>query len=101
MESFLQSVEADLRNLSTEARKPESLAGQLAGWLVNSEHPEVKVAAERFRPGDVIKARIVFKSDAYELKMTIGNAHSGELCRQVCLITASFYPCSVGIDDSC
>ena len=47
MEVFLQSVEADLRHLSTESRKPETLAGQLAGWLVNSEHPEVKVAAER------------------------------------------------------
>lgn len=47
MEAFLESVELDLRNLSSEARKSDTLAGQLAGWLVNSEHPEVKVAAER------------------------------------------------------
>lgn len=47
MEALLQSVETDLRTLSSESRKSDTIAGQLAGWLANSEHPEVKVAAER------------------------------------------------------
>lgn len=46
-ETFLSILEADLRLLSQESRKSDSLAGQLAGWLSNSEHPEVKEAAER------------------------------------------------------
>lgn len=46
-EAFVTVLEADLRALSTEARKSEGLAGQLAGWLSNSEHPEVKESAER------------------------------------------------------
>lgn len=46
-EAFISILETDLRLLSSESRKSDSLAGQLAGWLSNSEHPEVKEAAER------------------------------------------------------
>ena len=37
----------DLRTLAQEARRPESLAGQLTGWISGPEHPMVKDAAEK------------------------------------------------------
>lgn len=60
MSSFNQVLEAELRNLSAESRKSESLAGQLAGWLVNSEHPEIKVASERA----ILKIRSLSEKDS-------------------------------------
>ncbi|CAD7699922.1 unnamed protein product [Ostreobium quekettii] len=45
--TFMTVLESDLRVLSTEARKSDGLAGQLAGWLNNSEQTAVKDAAER------------------------------------------------------
>ena len=47
MEAFFGALEADLRLLSSEARRPDSLAGQLTGWLSGPEHPLIKEAAER------------------------------------------------------
>ncbi|GMH33400.1 hypothetical protein BSKO_01234 [Bryopsis sp. KO-2023] len=47
IDAFVAVLEADLRTLSNEARKSEGFAGHLAGWLSNSEHPEVKESAER------------------------------------------------------
>ena len=37
----------DLRILAQEAKRPESLAGQLTGWISGPEHPVVKDAAEK------------------------------------------------------
>lgn len=45
--SPLSVVEADLRLLSGESRKSESLTGQLTGWLSGPEHPQLREAAER------------------------------------------------------
>lgn len=46
-DAFLAGLEADLRSLSQEARRSDSLAGQLTGWLSGPEHPAIKEAAER------------------------------------------------------
>ncbi|BDA41918.1 Protein MON2 homolog [Coccomyxa sp. Obi] len=46
-ESALPSLEADLRILSAESRRSESLTGQLTGWLAGPEHPQIKESAER------------------------------------------------------
>jgi hypothetical protein len=46
-EAFLSGLEADLRVLSQEARRADSLAGQLTGWLSGPEHPAIKESAER------------------------------------------------------
>lgn len=46
-DAFLAGLEADLRALSNEARRSDSLAGQLTGWLSGPEHPAIKEAAER------------------------------------------------------
>ena len=43
----LSVLEADLRLLSGESRKAESLTGQLTGWLSGPEHPQLREAAER------------------------------------------------------
>ena len=43
----LSVVEADLRLLSGESRKSESLTGQLTGWLSGPEHPQLREAVER------------------------------------------------------
>lgn len=37
---------ADLRTLSLEAKRPDSIAGQLTGWISGPEHPHIKDAAE-------------------------------------------------------
>ncbi len=46
-ESALPSLEADLRMLSSESRRSESITGQLTGWLSGPEHPQIKESAER------------------------------------------------------
>ena len=46
-EHALAQVEADLRLLSSESRKADSLTGQLTGWLSGPEHPQIKESAER------------------------------------------------------
>lgn len=46
-DAFLAGLEADLRALSQEARRSDSLAGQLTGWLSGAEHPAIKESAER------------------------------------------------------
>jgi len=38
---------SDLKVLAQEAKRPESLAGQLTGWISGPEHPAVKDAAEK------------------------------------------------------
>ena len=43
----LSVLEADLRLLSGESRKAESLTGQLTGWLSGPEHPQLRETAER------------------------------------------------------
>ena len=61
----LSVLEADLRLLSGESRKAESLTGQLTGWLSGPEHPQLREAAERallklrtpLDPGDDASAR--------------------------------------------
>ena len=45
--SLLEAVEADLRALSAEAKRTDSVAGHLTGWFSGPEHPHVKDAAER------------------------------------------------------
>jgi hypothetical protein len=46
-DSALPSLEADLRLLSSESRRSESITGQLTGWLSGPEHPQIKESAER------------------------------------------------------
>ena len=46
-ERFKALLVADLRTLSSEARRSDSLAGQLTGWLSGPEYPAIKDAAER------------------------------------------------------
>ena len=41
------SLVADLRTLSQEAKRPDSLAGQLTGWISGPEHPAIRDAAEK------------------------------------------------------
>ncbi len=41
------SLIGDLKVLAQEAKRPESLAGQLTGWISGPEHPSVKDAAEK------------------------------------------------------
>ena len=43
----LSVLEADLRLLSGESRKSESLTGQLTGWLSGPEHPQLRESVER------------------------------------------------------
>lgn len=38
---------ADLRTLSLDAKKPDSLTGQLTGWISGPEHPLVRDACEK------------------------------------------------------
>ncbi len=38
---------ADLRILSSESRRSESLTGQITGWLSGPEYPQIKESAER------------------------------------------------------
>ncbi len=45
--SPLSVLEADLRLLSGESRKSESLTGQLTGWLSGPEHPQLRESVER------------------------------------------------------
>ena len=40
-------LEADLRVLSSESRRSESLTGQITGWLSGPEYPQIKESAER------------------------------------------------------
>lgn len=49
---------ADLQTLSQEAKRPESLTGQLTGWISGPEHPFVRDACE--------KALLKLNSDAWE-----------------------------------
>lgn len=46
-EALRSCLIADLSQLALEAKRPESLAGQLTGWISGPEHPAVKDAAEK------------------------------------------------------
>jgi hypothetical protein len=46
-ETALPMLEADLRILSSESRRSESLTGQITGWLSGPEYPQIKESAER------------------------------------------------------
>lgn len=79
-EGFLAVLETDLRLLSSEARRPDSFAGQLSGWLSGSEHPEVKEAAERA----VLKLRsLSSKPDALEALRANKVLYLESLIRQI------------------
>lgn len=45
--AFYEVLEADLRALSSEARKSDSLATQITGWLQHTDFPQIKECAER------------------------------------------------------
>lgn len=45
--TFFEVLEADLRSLSSEARKTDSLATQITGWLQHTDFPLIKECAER------------------------------------------------------
>lgn len=45
--AFFELLEADLRALSAEARKTDSLATQITGWLQHTDFPQIKEGAER------------------------------------------------------
>lgn len=53
--AFFEVLEADLRALSAEARKTDSLATQITGWLQHTDFPQIKESAERA----VLKLRAV------------------------------------------
>jgi hypothetical protein len=46
-DNALAQLDADLRLLSSESRRADSLTGQLTGWLSGPEHPQIKESAER------------------------------------------------------
>lgn len=46
-EALRSCLLADLNHLALEAKRPESLAGQLTGWISGPEHPSVKDAVEK------------------------------------------------------
>eukprot|EP00878_Enallax_costatus_P040991 GHUV01047421.1.p1 GENE.GHUV01047421.1~~GHUV01047421.1.p1 ORF type:complete len:121 (+),score=25.71 GHUV01047421.1:332-694(+) len=45
--AFYEVLEADLRSLSSEARKTDSIATQITGWLQHTDFPLIKECAER------------------------------------------------------
>ncbi|WIA43332.1 hypothetical protein OEZ86_009826 [Tetradesmus obliquus] len=45
--AFYEVLEADLRALSSEARKTDSIATQITGWLQHTDFPQIKECAER------------------------------------------------------
>lgn len=45
--AFFEVLEVDLRALSAEARKTDSLATQITGWLQHTDFPQIKESAER------------------------------------------------------
>ena len=45
--TFFEVLEADLRALSAEASKTDSLATQISGWLSHTDYPQLKEASER------------------------------------------------------
>eukprot|EP00879_Flechtneria_rotunda_P006735 GHRR01007076.1.p1 GENE.GHRR01007076.1~~GHRR01007076.1.p1 ORF type:complete len:1255 (+),score=514.44 GHRR01007076.1:492-4256(+) len=45
--TFYDALESDLRALSSEARKTDSLATQITGWLQHTDFPQIKECAER------------------------------------------------------
>eukprot|EP00775_Hariotina_reticulata_P011566 gene11566-11710_t len=45
--AILEVLEADLRSLCNEARKTDSLATQITGWLQHTNSPQIKDCAER------------------------------------------------------
>ena len=53
--AFFEVLEVDLRALSAEARKTDSLATQITGWLQHTDFPQIKECAERA----VLKLRAV------------------------------------------
>ena len=46
-EAYRSCLLADLNALASDAKRPDSLAGQLTGWISGPEHPSVKDAAEK------------------------------------------------------
>ena len=46
-EALRASLLTDLNQLALEAKRPDSLAGQITGWISGPEHPSVKDAAEK------------------------------------------------------
>lgn len=45
--AFFEVLEADLRALCSEARRTDSLATQITGWLQHTDFPQIKDCAER------------------------------------------------------
>ena len=45
--AFFEVLEADLRALCAEARRTDSLATQITGWLQHTDFPQLRDAAER------------------------------------------------------
>lgn len=56
-ELLYQSLETDLRLLTTEARKADGLAHQISAFLTHSEVPQIKEGCERA----VLKLRLLAK----------------------------------------
>jgi hypothetical protein len=45
--AFYEVLEADLRALSSETRKTDSIATQITGWLQHTDYQQIKECAER------------------------------------------------------
>lgn len=81
--AFFEVLEADLRTLSAEARKTDSLATQITGWLQHTDFPQIKESAERA----VLKLRAVaHEGRGVEAVRTPVRMHAPPLCssQQLC-----------------
>ena len=105
-EAFRSCLLADLNQLASEAKRPDSLAGQLTGWISGPEHPLVKDAAERVISklseaswtDTLLDVEVSFSCMSNQQPINLRAIHEGKLqwqalslgcCRRHCALTSS------------